>query len=285
MNENLLQILKNIEWVYGIIKFLFFTIFGWIIIALILFFIVFVNSRNEKGYFSLGKFLANGIEKSFFLFSNIFQLIVGIILVLALLSFMPVINEAKETISLYKDVKMLGAALKNLKSERKILEATVDFTEDKDEIIVNLKYFAYSPVRNTDIMTGEAEYRIPGSRVYLDSIVINFEYSLVETGKAINLSLPYKIFSDKVSFNDGISINSMDNDIPLSLKLDRDDIFLLEKEEYNSTIKKLISSLNDKKKALKMGVRTFYSEAIALYPAKNKKYTIYSTGTGGLILR
>lgn len=285
MSENLMQILKNLEWVYGIVKFLFFTVFGWIVIGLLFFYIIFVNSKNDKGYFSPGKFLANGIEKSFFLFSNIFQLIVGMILVIALISFIPVINEAKETINLYKDVRMLNAAIKNLKSERKILEATVDLTEDRSELVVNLKYFAYSPVKNSDIMTGEAEYRIPGSKVYLDSIVINFEYSLVESGKAINLSLPYKIFSDKISFNDGISINSMDNDIPLSLKLDKDDIFLLEKEEYNSTIKKLISTLNDKKNALKMGVRTFYSEAIVLYPLKNKKYTIYSTGNGGLVLR
>ncbi|MCX7821148.1 MAG: hypothetical protein N2258_05670 [Brevinematales bacterium] len=285
MNENLLPMLKNLEWIYGIVRFLFFNIFGWIVIGLVLFFVVFVNSKSEKGYFSLGKFVANGIEKTFFLFSNIFQLVVGVLLISALISFIPVIKEAKEALTLYKDVKNLNSALKNLKSERKILEAFVDFTEDKDEIVVNLRYFAYSPVKNTDVMTGEAQYKIPGSRVYIDSIVINFDYSLVESGKAINLSLPYKIFSDKVSFNDGISINSIDNDIPLSLKLDRDDIFLLDKDEYDSTIKKLIQALVDKNKALKMGIRTFYSEAVMLYPTKNKKYSVYSTGNGGLVVR
>ncbi len=285
MNENLMPMLKNLEWVYGIVKFLFFNVFGWLIIGLVLFFVVFVNSKTEKGYFSLGKFVANGIEKTFFLFSNIFQLIVGVLLILVLISFIPVIKEAKETLTLYKDVKNLNSALKNLKSERKILEAYVESNDDKTEIVVNLKYFAYSPVKNTDVMTGEAEYRIPGNKVYIDSVVINFEYSLIESGKVINLSLPYRIFSDKVSFNDGISINSMDNEIPLSLKLDGDDIFLLDKEDYNSIIKRLVVALSDKKTALKMGVRTFYSEAIALTPSKNKKYIIYSTGSGGLVVR
>ncbi len=285
MIENIETLSKSIKWVYEIVHFLFFSVAGWIFIGIILFFIILLNSKNEKGYFSIGKFIATGIERVFFLLSNIFQIIVGVIIVLSIISFMPVIKEAKDVITLYRDVSNLKSALKNLKSERKIVEAIVTQSEDKNELIVNLKYFSYSPVKNTDILTGEKEYRIPGNKVYLDSIVINFDYTLIESGKSINIALPYKIFSDVVSFEDGISINARDGEIPFSLKLDEGDIYLLSKNEYNSVIKTLINTLEDKRKAQKMGIKTFYSEAVVLLPSRTKKYTIYSTGTGGLILR
>lgn len=90
------------------------------------------------------------------------------------------------------------------------------------------------------------------------------------------------MFSDTVSFNDGISIFSKENDIPLSLKLDDNSIFLLEKNEYDSIVKRVVKALNNERLALKLGIRTFYSEAVAIVPSKNKTYSIYSTGVGGL---
>jgi len=75
------------------------------------------------------------------------------------------------------------------------------------------------------------------------------------------------------------------NDIPLSLKLNDESLFLIDEKDYNSVVKNLINALNDKKLAQKMGIRTFYSEAIAINPLRDKKYSIYSTAVGGLVLR
>ncbi|MGC8764342.1 MAG: hypothetical protein ACP5QT_00430 [Brevinematia bacterium] len=283
MSNKLESLFKSVDTLKGIFQFLFFTVWGWVVLAIFFLIVVILNSKNEKGMFSFSKFLGILTDRLFFFFTNISQLFLSILIVFTLLSLKPVINEISETLSIYRDVKNLTALMKNLKSERKILEVQA-IPEEDGNINLKLKYFAYSPVKDIDVLTGEAEYKIYGKKVYIDSLVVNFNYSLIEQGKAVNLALPYRAFSDSVSFDEGVSILSKENDIPLSLKLDDNSIFLLEKKEFDSVIKNVMKALSDKKLALKMGIRTFYSEAVVITPSRNKTYSIYSTGVGGLTL-
>ncbi len=284
MSGSMEHFFKSIEAFKSILYFLFFSVWGWVLLAVFFLIVVVLNSKTEKGVFSFSKFMGILTDRFFFFFTNIFQLILSVVVVFTLFSLKPVINEISETLSLYRDIKNLTAALKNLKSERKILEVQA-FSEEDEFIRLKVKYFAYSPVKKADIETGEAEYKIKGRKVYIDSLVINFDYALVEGGRVVNLALPYMVFSEEVSFDEGISILSKEGEIPLSLKLDEGNLFLLEKKEYESIIKKVMKTLEDRKLALKLGVRTFYSEAVAIFPSKTKKYSIYSTGVGGLVLK
>ena len=283
-NIDLSKITKPVESLIGIFKFLFFTLWGWIIVIFILFIVIIANSKNEKGYFSFLKFSSSFFEKGFFFFSNLFQFFAGLIIVWILISIQPLLKDIQEMVSLYKDIRNLEMALKNLKSERKLLEIIPVSFED-NEMVFKIKYFAYSPLKGEDIETGARECKIYGRKAYFDFIVLNFDYALIESGKSINIAIPYLVFSDTIPFENGVNILYEMEGIPLSLKLDEGDLFLLNELDYKSVIKKIMLAVKDKSFARKTGIRTYYSEAIGISPVLKKKYTIYSTGTGGILLK
>lgn len=278
------SMLKPLESFLKALNFLFFTAWGWLLILSIFLFLVFVNSRDERGRFSFPKFLSSFVERGIFLFINLSQFFLAVALFSVFLTLWPLVKEVKNIISDYNEIKTLSAVVKNLKSERKVLEI-IPVSYENGEMTFKVKYFAYSPVKGKDIMTGEMEYKVYGKKAYFDFIVVNFDYSLVESGEKVNLALPYVIYSDKIPFENGVSIGGEIEKIPLSLKLDKEDLFLVDKKEYETVIEKLIKAVRDPMLARKLGIRTSYSEAIVVYPLKNNVYSVYSTATGGIILK
>ncbi len=87
-----------------------------------------------------------------------------------------------KSLSLYREIKTLEATLKNLKSDRKLIELTAAPITDTDspKLSAKIKYFSYSPVKDIDIISGESSYVIPGKKLYIDFGIFNFDYSLIE---------------------------------------------------------------------------------------------------------
>jgi hypothetical protein len=271
----------------GITQFLFLTAWGWMILVLVFILTVVSRSRDPAGEISLSGVFRGLGETAFWFYSNMVSIVIGIVLVL-LLSF--VYNGVKElsvSLSLYRDIKMLESALHNLKAERKLLEVSaVPFVDaDTRKIKVRVKYFSYSPVKNADLPSGEAEYVIAGRKLYIDFGLLNFDYALIEKGTAVNIAYPNRIFSESVAPTNGTSIIAVQDGLPLSFKLDERDLYLLGIGDFKNEIGLLFSAATNDALARKMGIRSFYGEALGMTPDPERIYRIYSTGTGGVLLK
>jgi hypothetical protein len=270
-----------------IAKFLFLTPWGWILIVIAFISIILVKIRTKKDKITFYSFIGGFTETLFWFYSNIAVVLIGVLLIFSVSLLFKGFDDFSESLKLFREVKMLEAALKNLETDRKIIEAVVEpvVFEGQDRMNVTVRYFSYSPVKEDDILTGEKVYTVDGRRLYVDFGVINFKYSLIEEGEAINLAFPNKIYSESVAYEDGKSILGADKTIPLSYKLGDEDIFTISEDEYNAQLAKIFSSATNAAEARKMGIRTTYGQALTITPVAGRTYRFYSTGTGGMVLR
>ncbi len=268
-------------------KFLFLTPVGWVLIILGMIIIIFYKSKNKKGEITVSGLLGGTTETLFRFYSNITTILLGIVLLILITVIFNLMNDVSKSLYLYRDIKTLEATLKNLKTERKLIEvnAIPDNNQASPGLTVKIKYFSYSPVKDADISTGDASYTIPGKKIYVDFGLINFDYSLVEKAAEKNIAFPDKIFTETISPENGLGIFNQPGEVPLTFKLDNQDLFSIEQNDYNREINSIVEAVSNTSKAKKLGIRTSYGEAIGIYPDPKKTYTFYSTAIGGIVLR
>jgi hypothetical protein len=267
--------------------FLFLTVWGWLIIIVFIVLIIIRKSRDKNGHFSIGNLAGSLPDLLFSLYSNIASVIMGLIILFFLTFVYSTLKDLASGLSLYRDVKMLEAALKNLKAERKILEikAAPVTIGDSRAIQAKITYYAYSPVKDNDIKAGESECMIPGKKLFVDFGLLNFDYSLIEKGEAKNIAFPDRLFSETLSREKGTNLLFGNNTVPDTFNLEEKDIFILDKRDYQTEILKLVSAVTNEFSARKLGIRTAYGEAIGIIPFSERIYTFYSTEAGGIIIR
>lgn len=286
--EVILQsVLKVLGGLIVLAKFLFLTIWGWIIILLLFILVIWVKSKNRKDEFSFTNFIAGFSETLFWFYSNLTTILISIAVIITIGLINNTLKDVSKSLTLYREIKTLEAVLKNLKSERKLLEVTAASVKEGDvpKIGVKIKYFAYSPVKDTDIQTGESIYMIEGKKLYVDFGVFNFDYSLVEKGQAKNIAYPDRIYSDTVAFDKGVGIMATADGQPLSFKLDAQNIYSIELKDFQDEIGKILVAASDEAKARRMGIRNSFSEAIGVPVDNGKSYSFYSTAVGGIVVK
>jgi hypothetical protein len=289
--QNLTGIINGLLGLIGpisaIVRFLFLTIWGWIIIIVLIIVIIAWKSRDRTGRFSFGNMAGAVPELLFSFYSNMSTVVIGIVILFFLTFVYSTIKELASGLTLYRDVKMLEAALKNLKSERKILEvrATPVPAGENSVIQAEITYYAYSPLKDSDIKTGQSVFDIPGKKLFVDFGLLNFDYSLIEKGEAKNVAFPDRLFSEILSRENGTNLLFGRGFFPETFNLDEKDIFILDKNEYQKEILKLVSAVTNESSARELGIRTAYGEAMGIIPVPQKIYTFYSTGTGGIIVK
>lgn len=134
-----------------------------------------------------------------------------------------------------------------------------------------------------------ASITIEGKNIYVDCIVYNFTYSLIETGEAQNIAIPYRIYSDTVAPESGILLHATNKqDIPFTLlqstELGSEEFYTLQ----NERLKKLMEVINNPEKAKALGIiRTRQKAAVANYNTMHigSTYTVTVENTGGVTLR
>ncbi len=280
-------LLKLIGPVAYVTHFLFLTVWGWIIIFVFILLIIIRKSRDKSGHFSIGSMAGAVPELLFSFYANMGSIIIGLVILFFLTFVYSTLKDLASGLSLYRDVKMLEAALKNLKAERKIIEIKAAPVTVGDNKVIQAKiiYYSYSPVKDSDIKSGESDYVIPGRKLFVDFGVLNFDYSLIEKGEVKNIAFPDRLFSETLSHENGTNLLFGKDLLPDTFKLDEKDIYILDKDDYRSEILKLVAAVTNDLSARKLGIRTAYGEAIGIIPVPEKTYTFYSTGTGGIIVR
>ena len=108
-----------------------------------------------------------------------------------------------------KRIKELNSVVKNL--DKSYIVAKLEITDVdyvNNETSLNIHYYDYA---YDDYLPDYQSIKIAGKDIYFLNYVMNFEYSEIESGKKRNLVLPYKIFSEEVSKDDGIKLQTTDS--------------------------------------------------------------------------
>ncbi|OHD56552.1 MAG: hypothetical protein A2014_04475 [Spirochaetes bacterium GWF1_49_6] len=270
-----------------IAKILFLTPWGWIIVAVAFVAMLVAKIRTSKDEITFYSVVGGVSETLFWFYTNISTIIIGVFVVFVLSIIFTGLKDVTGSFKLFNEVKTLEATLKNLKTERKVLEVTAlpVSVNGTNRMNVTVKYFAYSPVKEQDIQTGERVYIIDGKKLYVDFGVINFKYSLIEKGDAYNIAFPSHMFSEVLPPDNGMNIFAAGDGVPLTFKLDTQDIYILSKDSYIAQINKMIAYSTNTNLCREMGVKTTYGEALGFEPQEGKVYQFYSTGAGGVIIK
>lgn len=213
------------------------------------------------------------ISRIFFLFYTFFKVfIIILIIVFAVYFFYNFYNFFNQ----YTRVIELKKYVKNLSRERVLAKISIlDFTENYfkcqlEIYTLNGKIFKKS------------FYELSGSEFYLDFVVLNFDYLFIEKG-ANNIAYPAKIFSDTISYDEGIDILAK-NEILEYLNREPQNFIGLTKTEVNQVSNFIIKCLNDEKFARTNGVRSIVGSALHHKIFTKSTYKVYLQNTGGLIL-
>lgn len=129
------------------------------------------------------------------------------------------------------------------------------------------------------------DFLIPGNELYIDFIVLNFDYKLIEQNEKFTLALPYKIFSNIISFNNGISLFlNNNNKIPYFLDYKNNIPYSISLKNYRNTVNYILQIINNNDFAKKEGIRSYHGSALHFIPQNKDQYIIRTTATGGINL-
>ena len=155
------------------------------------------------------------------------------------------------------------------------------------ENITSLKIHYYD-YELDDYLPVTQDVDIKGKDIYFLNLVMNFEYSEIESGNNVNFVMPYKIFSEEVAKDDGVLLQTTDSlGIPYIFHRDDDEIYGIEKGNFYSRLQEFSELMTDSEKARKEGVRSFYAAAPHFVNniRKGQNIIIWVEQTGGLVLK
>lgn len=179
------------------------------------------------------------------------------------------INQFFITLELQKYVK-------NLSRERVLAKIKIlSFSEDKFKISVEI----YSL---TGKIFKKSTYELNGSEFYIDFVVLNFDYAFIEKGSN-NIAYPSVIFSDTISYDNGIPLLLKD-EILSYLNSDSDNFIGLTKKKAISLSEFVFKSITDNNFARSYGIRSISGSALHHKIFDISTYKVYLQNTGGLLL-
>lgn len=183
-----------------------------------------------------------------------------------------------------KKIKHLKTVFKQLNKRYKVAEMNIlQANPMNDSTTLELQFFDYVGM---GFAKEKQIIKIKGNDIYFDAIVLNFEYSEIESGIKKNLTIPYRIFSNKVAKSQGIELNLNDKKgIPYIFHRKENDIYGISPENYNTCLEEIISYIKDDKKARAAGIRSIYGNDVHKRVRTGQKLTIWIEQTGGLVIK
>lgn len=305
MNDNLIvieKINKFIKPLADFLLFLFTTQIGLLILAIsfLLFLILKVINRvsqtkllydaSRRSGIPFGVFLRIVFEEigSFVskIFANITTLAVIVFLMLGIVTISFTINAVDTFFKNEQKIKELKQVVKNLNQNYKVAKVEVtEYDPFRDSTKIKISFYDYS---KSNQITNEQNLSLLGRDVYFVSLVMNFDYSLIETGSKINIAIPFAVYTSKMKQQDAIKLNYADSlGIPLIFKRDTNDIYGIEYNTFNERLKEIAQYLDDPNKAKQAGIRSQYNAAphFVKVITKGQVFYIMVEQTGGLVLK
>jgi hypothetical protein len=182
-----------------------------------------------------------------------------------------------------KRVAELTTTVRNLERRYKAMEARIDEVKE-GRIEATLAFYDYanpsSPAKTQSI-------DIAGKELFIDAIVCNFDYSEISAGKAVNLAIPFRVFSDEVSESDGVSLSVLDEKgLPLMYRRSADELYGIGLDAYEARLAELMAAFRTDEAARSSGiVRSLYGDAVHRGVKKGDSFSVWVEQSGGLSVK
>jgi hypothetical protein len=179
---------------------------------------------------------------------------------LSLVTVSAAVSRMEEAAAAAARIRELRSVIRNLErsvkvAEVKVLSRTLGVTR------LSLSYFDPSFPSGS---VGNKEINIAGSDIYIDAIVLNFQYSEIEEGRKTNLAIPYRVFSDEVSQAEGVPLGAFDPaGVPYAFHRADEDLYGISPAVYRSRLAELMEIARTDAASRKEGiVRSLYGGAL-----------------------
>jgi hypothetical protein len=305
--ENSQDLIKQINWflkpVSDFIVYLFTTKSGYILMLIFLILYLIFTIGNSLRVRKLNhqaispNYRVPFFEKIYLIFSELVKSFMGIfsklpvligmfLILFGIVGLSTAFTGIDDFIENQKRIKELKAVVKNLDKSyivAKLEISDVDFVNNMTSL--NIHYYDYAL---DDYLPEFQSIKIKGKDIYFLNYVMNFEYSEIESGEKINLVVPYKIFSEVVPKDNGVTLQNVDSaGIPFVFYRDNDEIYGVDSLGYYNRIKELAEYMKNPEKARLEGVRSFYAAAPHYINniKKGMKIIVWVEQTGGLVLK
>jgi hypothetical protein len=301
------ELLKQINWflepVSDFILFLFTTGTGYVLLLIFLILYLAFTIMNAMRVRRLAheavsrNLKPNALERVYIIFSELIKAFMGIIsklpvligvflILFGIVGLSAAFSTIDDFVENQKRIKELKTVVKNL--DKSYIVAKIEITDvnyAENTTSLNIHYYDY---QLDDYLPNYQSVDIAGRDIYFLNYVMNFEYSEIETGKKINLVLPYKIFSEEVPKDEGILLQTTDSvGVPYIFHRDTDEIYGIDSLSYYSRLEELAELMTNQDKAREEGVRSFYAAAPHFINRiqKGQVIVVWVEQTGGLVLR
>ncbi|URA10296.1 hypothetical protein [Thermospira aquatica] len=266
----------------SILSFLLLTPWGWGILGFWGLIVLVKQGISGDGKWRWNVFVLNLSEKMGSLLISLPQIVIALVFLFAIAFFDRDIRLFVENLRLAREKTVLAQTLKNLRFEGKILEITVAQHPSGYELV--LSYFTHSPWQQRPLLKHQERIVVGEQRVYVDFGVCNFDYTVVGEGGAYNLAFPYRLYTARQSPERGYSLFSGEKGILWHFAIPEEELLGMEGRDFFSMGQKIVASITNASLAKKLGIRTFYGQALALDLVPGKRYEFVTTGTGGVKL-
>jgi hypothetical protein len=210
--------------------------------------------------------------------------LVGIAIVLAtMIGLADATRKIDEYVEGQKRIAELTATVRNLDRRYKAVEARVDDLAE-GRIKATLSFYdkpgAAAPARTQAV-------DLAGKELYIDAIVCNFDFSEIAAGRAVNLAIPYKVFSDQVPEAEGVALSATDDTgIPLIYRREPAEIYGIAPDAFVSRRGELMGLLRSDEAARGAGiVRSVQGSAAHKAVKKGESFVVWVEQTGGLTVK
>lgn len=210
--------------------------------------------------------------------------IAGIALALVLvLGFADSSRKMDEYLAGQKRLAELTTTVRNLERRYKAVDVRIDDVKD-GRIAATLSFYDYKdPKAAPKTQTVD----IAGKELFVDAIVCNFDYSDITSGRATNLAIPFKLFSDEVPEAEGIGLSLFDETgTPLMYRRSADALYGISSEAYEARLAELMADIRTDESARKAGiVRSLYGNAVHRAAKRGDYFTVWVEQSGGLTIK
>ena len=277
------------------VLFLFTTLNGWIVLACVLFLSLLLSVVFEiKQQKRIAKASNIILKKSEIFFrsikvigekicqwgTNLPTLAIVILIAVGVSSLSVGFTKVSDYIDNQKKIKELNTVIKHLDKKYKVAQVTAIEFLDNNDTKIKLDFFNQkgSKVESRTL-------NIHGRDIFVDALVCNFTYSEIENGNKVNLSIPYRIFTDLIPQTKGQNLFPCNTKgVPYIFERKKDEIFGIEKDVFDETVYELSQTIYDATQSQKSGiVRNIYGNAVHKKLTKpGDTFVVWTEQSGGL---
>lgn len=180
-------------------------------------------------------------------------------------------------------VAELTATVRNLERRYRAIDVEV-LAAAPGRIRAELSFYDYrsplAPARKQSV-------ELPGRELFVDAIVCNFDFSEIAAGRAVNLAIPYRAFTDELPQAEGVELGLLDErGVPLVYRRPPEGVYGLSAAAYDERLTELAGILRSDEAARGAGiVRSLYGNAVHRAVRPGDRFSIWIEQSGGLVVK